>query len=72
MRNRALGFGIAAGVFALDQMTKWFVLGPLRLREVQVVELLPFFRFWYTENNGISLGLLECADRGRALDAGRR
>ena len=58
MRNRALGFGIAAGVFALDQLTKWFVLSPLRLREVQVVELLPFFRFWYTENNGISLGLL--------------
>jgi signal peptidase II len=53
-----LGFGIAAGVFALDQLTKWFVLAPLRLREVQVVELLPFFRFWYTENNGISLGLL--------------
>lgn len=58
MRDRALGFGIAAGVFALDQLTKWFVLSPLRLREVQVVELLPFFRFWYTENNGISLGLL--------------
>ena len=58
MRDRALGFGIAAGVFALDQLTKWFVLSPLRLREVHVVELLPFFRFWYTENNGISLGLL--------------
>ena len=58
MRDRALGFGIAAGVFALDQLAKWFVLSPLRLREVQVVELLPFFRFWYTENNGISLGLL--------------
>ena len=58
MRDRVLGFGIAAGVFALDQLTKWFVLSPLRLREVQVVELLPFFRFWYTENNGISLGLL--------------
>ena len=58
MRDRALGFGIAAGVFALDQLTKWFVLAPLRLREVQVIELLPFFRFWYTENNGISLGLL--------------
>ena len=58
MRDRVLGFGIAAGVFALDQLTKWFVLAPLRLREVQVVELLPFFRFWYTENYGISLGLL--------------
>ena len=58
MRDRALGFGVAAGVFALDQLSKWFVLAPLRLREVQVVELLPFFRFWYTENNGISLGLL--------------
>jgi signal peptidase II len=59
MRRSALGFGVAAVVFVLEQITKWIVLGPLELRNTQVVEILPFFRFWYTENYGISLGLLQ-------------
>jgi signal peptidase II len=59
MRKGVLGFGIALAVFLLEQVTKWIVLGPLRLRETQVVEILPFFRFWYTENYGISLGLFQ-------------
>ncbi len=59
MRARSLGFIIAAVVFALDQLTKWIVTGPLRLNRLgdQIV-LLPIFNFTYTENNGISLGLL--------------
>ena len=57
MRKGALGFTVAAIVFVLEQITKWIVLGPLNLRETKVVEILPFFRFWYTENPGISLGL---------------
>jgi len=66
MRNRGLGFAVALIVFALDQLTKWFVVGPLRLREVGQVYLLPFFQFTYTENNGISLGLFNAqTDVGR-------
>jgi signal peptidase II len=59
MANRRLGFVIAAVVFALDQLTKWIVTGPLGLNQLgdQIV-LLPIFNFTYTENNGISLGLL--------------
>ena len=59
MANRRLGFVIAAAVFALDQLTKWIVTGPLGLNQLgdQIV-LLPIFNFTYTENNGISLGLL--------------
>jgi signal peptidase II len=59
MRRSAVGFGIAAVVFLLEQVTKWMVLGPMDLRNTQVVEILPFFRFWYTENHGISLGLFQ-------------
>ena len=59
MRRSVVGFGVALVVFLLEQVTKWIVLGPLDLRNTQVVEILPFFRLWYTENHGISLGLFQ-------------
>ena len=58
MRDRFWGSGVALLVFLLDQAVKWFVTGPLNLREVGQVYLLPFFQFTYTQNIGISLGLL--------------
>jgi signal peptidase II len=58
MAKYRLGFAVALIVFALDQLSKWYVTGPLQLREVGQVFLLPIFQFTYTENNGISLGLL--------------
>jgi signal peptidase II len=58
MAKYRLGFAVALVVFALDQLSKWYVTGPLQLREVGQVFLLPIFQFTYTENNGISLGLL--------------
>ena len=61
MRNGALGFGIALGVFLLEQVTKWIVLGPLDLRNVLQIEILPIFNLTYTENHGISLGLLQAS-----------
>ena len=58
MKARQLGFLVALVVFALDQLTKWLVTGPLGINQIgdQMV-LLPIFNFTYTENNGISLGL---------------
>src|SRR3954454_1019359 len=58
MARRSLGFSVAAVVFALDQLAKWLVTGPLGLNRIgdQLV-LLPIFQFTYTQNNGISLGL---------------
>jgi signal peptidase II len=57
MRERTFGFTIALIVFALDQLAKWFVSGPLSLEAVGQIYLLPIFNFTWTENNGISLGL---------------
>jgi signal peptidase II len=59
MRARSVGLIVAVVVFALDQLAKWYVTGPLGINHVgdQLV-LLPIFNFTYTENNGISLGLL--------------
>ena len=58
MARYRLGFAVALIVFALDQVAKWIVTGPLQLREVGQIYLLPIFNLTYTENNGISLGLL--------------
>ncbi len=63
MNLRAPGFGIAAVIFLVDQLSKWIVTGPLALNRVgdQLV-LLPIFNLTYTENNGISLGLLNATN----------
>ena len=66
MAKYRLGFLVAFVVFAIDQLTKWFVTGPLHLREVGTYYLLPIFQFTYTENNGISLGMFNATtDIGR-------
>lgn len=57
MKSRSFGFAIALVVFALDQLTKWYVSGPLNLEAVGQIYLLPIFNLTWTENNGISLGL---------------
>jgi len=62
MNSRSLPFLVALGVFALDQLTKWIVTGPLHIQDVEHLYLLPFFQFTYTQNNGISLGLLNATN----------
>ncbi|HEY4070456.1 MAG TPA: signal peptidase II [Sphingomicrobium sp.] len=63
MKARQLGFSIALLVFVLDQLVKWVVTHPLGISEIgdQLV-LLPFFNFTYTQNEGISLGLLNASN----------
>ena len=63
MANRSLGFAVAAIVFAFDQLTKWIVTGQLGLNRIgDQLTLLPIFNLTYTENNGISLGLLNATN----------
>ena len=62
----ARSYAIALGVFALDQIVKWAMIGPLALREVGQIVLLPIFALTWTENTGVSLGLLSAtSDTGR-------
>jgi signal peptidase II len=72
MANVRTGFLVALLVFALDQLTKWVVTGPLGVNHVgDQLYLLPFFQFTYTENQGISLGLLNAAtETGRWMLVG--
>ncbi|OCC24050.1 signal peptidase II [Croceicoccus estronivorus] len=55
--NRRIGLLLAGAIFALDQFVKWLMLGPLALRDREVIELLPFFDLRWTQNFGVSLGM---------------
>lgn len=58
-RNRLIGLVLAAVVAIVDQIVKFVVTGPLALREVGRIDLLPFFDLTYTENRGVSLGMFQ-------------
>jgi signal peptidase II len=59
MKARSFGFAVALLVFALDQFAKYWVTGPLGVNHIgDQLYVIPNFQFTYTENNGISLGLL--------------
>ncbi len=63
MQRYRFGFAVALAVFALDQLAKYWVTGPLGINQPgdQLV-LLPIFNFTYTQNEGISLGLLNATN----------
>lgn len=62
-RNRLIGLGLAALIALVDQAVKWYVVGPLGIREYgDKLDLLPFFDLTYTRNFGISLGMLQATD----------
>ena len=70
-RRHILGIGLAAVVFAADQLVKWLVAGPLQLQVVRQIYLLPFFNLTWTENYGVSLGLFTAeSDTGRWILVG--
>ena len=58
MLERRLAFGIALLILIADQFTKWLMIVPLQLQTVRQIVLLPIFNLTWTENRGISLGLL--------------
>lgn len=59
-RARLAGLLLAAVIFVVDQWVKGLMTGPLDLRNQPdgAIELLPFFDLRWTENTGVSLGML--------------
>ena len=55
---RPLGYGLAALIFAVDQLTKWLIMGPMELPIRMVIEVTSFFHFRWVENYGVSMGFL--------------
>jgi signal peptidase II len=54
---KRLGFGVAALVFLLDQLSKAWILDTVRLAERGSIEVTSFFRLTYVGNVGVSMGL---------------
>ncbi len=57
-RNRIIGLLVAAVTFAADRWIKWLVMDIWKLPEIDSMPLLPFFDLRFTQNFGVSLGLL--------------
>lgn len=65
-RERMVGYGLALGVFVLDQIVKYWIIAVVRLEERGFIELLPFFNLTWVENRGVSMGMLTAdGDGGR-------
>lgn len=56
--HRALALGIAALVFAFDQLTKYIVIEVFQLQRRSVMELFEIFDLRWVENRGVSMGFL--------------
>ena len=59
MDKRTTAYLFALLIFVVDQISKWYIIGPLNLEAVQNIQLLPFFDFTWVENRGISLGIAQ-------------
>lgn len=57
-RLRAIGLALAGLIFLVDQWIKGQVRGPIDLANTGPIEILPFFDLRWTENHGVSLGML--------------
>lgn len=58
MMRRQIGWFVALLVFAIDQLSKWYVTGPLALPQRDSLEILPIFRLLWVGNRGVSMGIL--------------
>lgn len=58
MIRRHIGWAVALLVFAVDQLAKWYVTGPLALPQRDSFEILPIFRLLWVGNHGVSTGIL--------------
>lgn len=68
---KRLGYAIAALVFVVDQLVKYWVTAILDLRARGVVGVVPNLDLTWVENTGVSMGLLRAdGDLGRWLLVG--
>lgn len=59
-----LGAVLAAAVFVLDRLTKWWLLEIVNMPERGAVELTPFLNLVMVWNRGISFGMLDASGAG--------
>ena len=59
---RRNGFIVAGVIFVIDQLIKWAMIVPLQLQSRGVIEIVPIFALRWTENPGVSLGMLTASN----------
>lgn len=62
-----MGFLIALFVLVLDQASKWFLQAVINLPTVGQVVVLPFFKFTYVSNTGVSFGIFSGGGLGARI-----
>lgn len=66
--SREAGYALAAAIFVADQLTKYWIISVVRLREVGFIDVTSFFSLTWVENRGVSMGMLTAdTDLGRWL-----
>jgi signal peptidase II len=61
-RHLVYALAALAAIVAVDQLSKWFVVEHLNLREVKSIDFIPFFNFRMAWNTGVNFGLLSAED----------
>lgn len=58
VRRPLFGYIVAAAIFIVDQISKYWIITLLQLPQRGQIELLPILNFTWVENRGVSLGML--------------
>ena len=56
---KTFGYGLAALVFLIDQLSKYWIVNIVRLPERGFIDVLPVFRLTFVGTIGVSMGLLQ-------------
>ena len=57
-RSTMIGFVLALVIFAIDQISKYWIITLLQLPQRGQIELMSILNFTWVENRGVSLGML--------------
>jgi len=58
-RLSMIAYALAVLVVVLDQLSKYWMIGPLNLEAVGRIQVLSFFSLTWVENRGVSFGLFQ-------------
>ena len=64
-RSTMLGYLLAATIFVVDQISKYWIITLLQLPQRGQIELLTILNFTWVENRGVSLGMLAATSDGQ-------
>ncbi|TPE59105.1 signal peptidase II [Sandaracinobacter neustonicus] len=55
---KRFAYALAALVFLLDQLVKYWIVNVVQLQERITIPVLPFFSLTWVENRGVSMGMM--------------